>query len=112
MRQFTEKHIRRFNAKFIRGQDDECWNWLASVDRYGYGRFRYPRGFLASRFSYWLATGINPEDLCVCHSCDNPKCVNPNHLWLGTHRDNMHDAIRKRRLFRRKNVINIYVTIS
>jgi len=77
---------------------DGCWNWTASK-RKGYGAFKYKGKIVgAHRFSYELHKGVIPEDMVVCHKCDNPKCVNPDHLFLGTQSDNMKDAYKKGRL--------------
>lgn len=91
---FTE----RFWRMAQKGTPDECWHWLGSRDKHGYGRiFVKDRVHLATRVSYLLEHGELPQELCVCHRCDNPSCVNPQHLFLGTHRDNTHDMIRKGR---------------
>lgn len=90
--------VDRFWSKVDRGRPDACWNWTAQIDRDGYGRFRYggkKRG--AHQVSYMLCVGEIPEGLFVCHSCDNPRCVNPAHLWVGTALDNNRDKVRKGR---------------
>jgi hypothetical protein len=93
----------RFWPKVERRGPDECWLWLGAAVPEGYGRFCVSGRPLipAHRFAYSLATGT-PLDamigLEVLHSCDNPPCVNPAHLSLGTRQDNMQDASRKGRL--------------
>jgi hypothetical protein len=78
-------------------QDYGCWLWTAFRMKNGYGNFRTPaRHELAHRASYRLFNGVLDER-DVMHSCDNPSCVNPNHLSLGTRADNMKDAKAKGR---------------
>jgi len=86
---------KRFWAKVdIRGED-ECWNWKGYRKKDGYGLFQ-SSGFaaLTHRFSYELEVGPIPDGLIICHKCDNPSCVNPNHLYAGTSSDNNHDMCR------------------
>lgn len=77
---------------------DECWPWLGPVTEKGYGRVEIDgKNMRAHRVVYQLATGEAPGDRMVCHSCDNPPCCNPNHLWLGDALANVRDMIRKGR---------------
>lgn len=74
-----------------------CWEWVGGRDKLNYGVCVGSRGFTrAHRESFRLTNG-EPGDLCVLHKCDNPPCVNPAHLFLGTRRDNMQDMISKGR---------------
>lgn len=75
-----------------------CWNWLGTLDRYGYGKFQIGRKTIkAHRYSYELYHGPFDSKLHVLHRCDNPRCVNPDHLFLGTNRDNVADRTAKKR---------------
>lgn len=75
-----------------------CWLWTAGRRGDGYGQF-YVSGKAvgAHRFSWLLHFGVIPDGLCVCHTCDNPPCVNPDHLFIGTVRDNFDDMVSKGR---------------
>src|SRR6185295_8692220 len=89
----------RFWGKYIPVTESGCWIWDSFCRRGGYGQFGIRNGVMvyAHRMAYWLAFGEFDESLDVLHRCDVPVCVNPNHLWLGTHKENMHDMISKGR---------------
>ena len=89
--------VERFWTKVNKASD--CWNWQAGKYSFGYGAFYlYGHNVPAHRFAWELAYGQIPEGLEVCHSCDNPACVRPDHLFLGTQKQNIYDAINKGRL--------------
>lgn len=75
-----------------------CWNWIGTKNKAGYGHIVHNKKLsLAHRVSYALNVGGIPDDLCVLHRCDNPACINPDHLFLGTHKDNVIDKVNKGR---------------
>ena len=89
----NEEKFHRHYAK-----TETCWNWSGTLDRYGYGKFKIGnQTYKAHRYSYYLQYGDFDESLHVLHHCDNPRCVNPHHLFLGTNRDNVADRTTKKR---------------
>ena len=76
----------------------DCWEWQGGTNNIGYGMIRDVHGMRTThRVSYEIYKGMIPHNMLVLHNCDNPKCCNPNHLRLGTHKDNTHDMIRRGR---------------
>ena len=89
----------RFWQKVFVQSPDECWEWQGYTNDSGYGQFRCGNGALlrAHRISYEIHKGAIPDGLIILHKCDNPRCVNPDHLSVGTHADNIHDMDQKGR---------------
>lgn len=94
--QMGELQLKRFWAKVQKG--DECWEWTSSLNNQGYGTIGiHWKHHLAHRVSFMVANGPFPKRLKVLHKCDNPKCVRPDHLFLGTMKDNTKDCEQKDR---------------
>ena len=104
--EWCNRHPERFWLRVNKREAHECWEWTGSVcsrkPHRAYGRIEYRKNnktyhLLAHRLSYALNVRPIPEGFIICHTCDNPICVNPDHLILGTHRINVRDAINKGR---------------
>lgn len=93
---------RDFETFFIPVTESGCWIWVGQTSSRGYGRYR-PSGdfkrqrFQAHRYSYEYYVGKIPEGMIVCHKCDEPLCVNPKHMFIGTSKDNAQDMSKKGR---------------
>ena len=86
-----------FKTRYVIDEITGCWNWKYLKSSQGYGQYKRVKGeTLAHRASYILYKGIINQE-CVCHKCDNPSCVNPDHLFLGSKLDNNRDRANKKR---------------
>lgn len=104
---YTPKDIERFWSKVNIGNFDDCWEWTSYCFPRGYGRFAlYYKTYGAHRIAWILTFGEIPKGLQVCHHCDNRKCCNPSHLFLGTHQDNVDDKVHKSRQARNKGELS------
>ncbi len=98
--EITPSLVDRFHEKYQKS-DSGCWNWTAALAGKGYGQIKIPktrRQAYAHRLSYQIHKGAIPAKTEVCHTCDNPKCVNPAHLFLGSRKENAQDASNKGRI--------------
>lgn len=98
---YDKGHLAVRLAKGVASANDgECWFWMQNKIPRGYGLVGFgSHNMYAHRLAFELHYGINPEGKLVCHTCDNPSCVNPAHLFLGTQVDNIRDCVRKGRHF-------------
>jgi hypothetical protein len=93
--------LERLWSRVVTRGSDECWPWVAGRAKDGRGRIRIGHAtYFVPRVVYAIVTGQDPGTAEVCHSCDNPNCCNPAHLWLGDDRDNQHDRNIKGRTAR------------
>jgi len=99
--------VERFHEKWVLDVESGCWLWTASTAGNGYGQIKIPgerRQIYAHRLSYLIHYGELSDSVLVCHVCDNPSCVRPSHLFVGSPKDNLTDMKEKgRHLFGVKN---------
>jgi hypothetical protein len=103
---FWEKVNKENTTRVYNGHS--CWEWTAYTNHCGHGTFSInSKKEFAHRVSWALKNGYMPYNSCVCHACDNPKCVNPEHLWIGDRLENNKDRQYKKRIIMRHIAINI-----
>jgi len=114
----TEKIIQRFMDK-VSKEENGCWTWTSTKHRDGYGKFWYKGKIVqAHRVSFILFNGEISKGLYICHKCDNRVCVNPQHLYQGTAKQNYDDSVDRKRFIGRRKIpyetvqetINLYST--
>lgn len=104
---FSENDIARFLKNVYPEPNTGCWLWAGYIRDNNRGSILVNRKWIiCSRFSFMIHNGEIPNGLFVCHSCDNPFCVSPDHLFLGTPKDNTHDMIQKNRKFLPKGTLH------
>ena len=105
---YSDEKVKQRILDSIKKNENGCWEWQKRVTHFGYAQIKY-RGTTcpAHRVSYKVFKGELPYGICVCHTCDNPRCVNPEHLWIGTHKDNAEDRVAKKRNNHYKKTMSI-----
>lgn len=92
--------IQRLMNNIYKNPKNGCWEWLGYKMRFGHGKIGYrDKVYLTHRLSYEIYIGPIPKNMNVCHKCDNPSCINPDHLFLGTQLENIEDCVKKNRHF-------------
>lgn len=102
----NDRELMRNFWRYVEQQPNGCWRWIGGTTNQLYGRFwDGRRKVLAHRYAFETLVGDIPDGMLICHKCDNPNCVNPDHMFIGTMQDNMDDAKQKGRLNGRPRVI-------
>jgi hypothetical protein len=103
-KEVNQNRIDKFYSVILPPDKNDCMKWGGILTKRGYARIRVnSKKIMAHRFSWMLKHGYIHDGLCVCHKCDNPSCVNPDHLFLAVHAINMADMANKGRIPSGKN---------
>ncbi len=98
IRNMKRSYMERFDSFVMPEPMSGCFLWIGGTDADGYGCFWYEgKTVKAHKMSWIMNFGSIPDNQCVLHKCDNPPCINPNHLFLGSNKDNTQDSIKKNR---------------
>lgn len=120
LRDMPQSQVNRFWTKVaITANDKLCWNWTANKNKKGYGSFSFyidanksSDTFRSNRVSFFMTNGYIDDEKLICHSCDNPSCVNPKHLFIGTQSENMLDMFSKGRGIPRRGALNFNAKLT
>jgi len=111
---YKKDPLEYFAKNTVLNEKNGCLEWVGIKAYFGYGKMYFDgKHHLAHRFSYKTHKGDIPKGMCVCHKCDNTKCVNPEHLFLGTQSENAKDMVKKGRVhskLKENEVIEIYLS--
>ena len=103
----------KWSLRIVRAGLDDCWPWIGRLHKDGYGVAEFKNiAVLAHRLTYFFFTGIDPGELEVCHTCDNPPCNNPRHLFKATHLENIQDCLAKGRMNKLTGILHPNTRIS
>lgn len=93
-----QSDISKFWSRIDVKAETECWTWMCGKSRLGYGKMSIGKKCIRAHRFALVVSGVEiPENMCACHSCDNPSCCNPKHLWVGSQSDNQKDRAAKGR---------------
>lgn len=93
-----EQLVTVFWKRVNKNTDTDCWEWTGALNKWGYGHIKWFGLYIgAHQLSFMIHDGEIPDGMKICHTCDNPKCVHPRHLYCGTDQDNVNDRVARKR---------------